>query len=1176
MPGYLCKTLKTGIAMSASHNISSYPLDNYELLDRYRRESGRVFLTGTQALVKIPLMQRTLDRAAGLHTAGFISGYRGSPLGAYDLELWRAGEFLTESNIEFLPAVNEELAATAILGSQQVEADPDRTVDGVFGIWYGKGPGVDRAGDGLKHGNAYGSSPTGGVLVVAGDDHGCVSSSMPHQSDVAFLAWLMPHLNPASVAEYLEYGLYGIALSRFSGMWVGFKAISETVESAMSMELPPYPNFSLPEDFVAPPGGLHIRWPDYPGPQIEERMEAKKAATLAFTAANPIDRKIFNTPNARYGIVSTGKGHLDLMEALRLLGIDQAEARRLGIDVYKVGMVWPLAHDSALDFVRGKHEVLVVEEKRGIIESQFKEYFYDYPGRKPKRMVGKEDENGQQLVPWTGELSPLQLAKIVARRLDQALMGLNLTERADKLASHPSNVIDISGATRTPYFCSGCPHNSSTKIPEGSSALAGIGCHFMANWMGRDTEGLIQMGGEGINWITRSRFNGGKHIFQNLGDGTFYHSGSLAIRQAVAAKTNITYKILFNDAVAMTGGQPVDGPITVEAVAHSVRAEGVERIALVSDEPENFNVADFPAGTTITHRREMDPLQRELRDISGVTVLIYAQTCATEKRRQRKRGTLTDPDKFVVINDLVCEGCGDCSVESNCLSVIPKETPLGRKRQIDQNTCNKDYSCVNGFCPSFVTVEGSKSVRKQAKSGITIPAELVEKLPAADRPEIGGSYDLLVTGVGGTGVVTVGALITMAAHLEGKGSSVLDFMGFAQKFGPVLSYIRISPSPIGLNQVRIDNGRADALIGCDLVVSSSPKASRTYRPGHTKVVLNTTEMSTADFVRFRDASLRPGERIAAIEKVVGSENLSSVAANQLAEKLLGNTIFANVLMLGFAWQKGLLPISLEALMRAVELNGVAVDTNKDAITWGRIAAANMQGINTQIEPVATLPAKEEPLADAIRRRADFLVDYQDTALSEKYQALVRRVRDAEVAVAGEESEALTRAVAKAWFKTLAYKDEYEVARLHATTDFLKNVRKVYGEKAKLRFHLAPPMLNSGLDARGRPRKREFGAWMVPAFRVLAKFKGLRGTRLDIFALSAERKMERALISECEQTIEKLLGSLDADNLAEATAIVSRYLDIRGYGPVKELAATEVRADIESRLTNFSSTAKAAA
>ena len=1162
--------------MSAPPAVSSTHLDNYELSDRYRRESGRVFLTGTQALVRIPLMQRTMDNAAGLNTAGFISGYRGSPLGGYDQELWRAQRFLDESNIEFLPAVNEELAATAVLGSQQVESDPDRTVDGVFGIWYGKGPGVDRAGDGLKHGNAYGSSPHGGVLVIAGDDHGCVSSSMPHQSDVAFLSWLMPHLNPASVAEYLEYGLYGLALSRFTGMWVGFKAISETVESAMSVELPSYPNFITPPDFKAPADGLHIRWPDFPGPQIEERLEAKKAATLAFADANPIDRRIFDTPNARYGIVTTGKGHLDLMEALRLLGIDKREAHRIGLDVYKVGMVWPLAHDRALDFVRGKNEVLVVEEKRGIIESQFKEYFYDYPGRKPKRMVGKEDEAGNRLVPWIGELSPLQLAGIVARRLDKALTGLNLTERADRQMSDRSNIIDVSGATRTPYFCSGCPHNTSTRLPEGSKALAGIGCHFMANWMERDTDGLIQMGGEGINWVTRSKFNGGKHIFQNLGDGTFYHSGSLAIRQAIAAKTNITYKILFNDAVAMTGGQPVDGPISVTSIAHSVRAEGVQRIALVSDEPELFNAAELPPEVTISHRRDMDTIQRELRDIEGVTILIYAQTCATEKRRRRKRGSLPDPDKFAVINDLVCEGCGDCSVESNCLSVIPKETPLGRKRQIDQNNCNKDFSCVNGFCPSFVTVEGGKRAASKKAAGVPLPAELVVNLDQPALPVIEDAYDLLVTGVGGTGVITVGALITMAAHLERKGASVLDFTGFAQKFGPVLSYIRIADNPDGLNQVRIDDARADALIGCDLVVSTSPRASRVYGNGHTKAVLNTTEMSTADFVRHRDASLRSSDRVAELERVVGTNNLSTVAANQLSEKLLGNTIYANVLMLGYAWQIGLLPVSLDALLRAIELNGVEIERNKDALQWGRIAAADMKSISKLITPIPALPQAEESLDDAIQRRADILEAFQNNALSKKYTDLVEKVRTTEQSIASTESELLTRAVCNAYFKTLAYKDEYEVARLHTQGDFLTGLRETYGKNSRLRFHLAPPSLTSKTDARGRPVKKEFGAWIIPVFRILASLKGLRGTALDPFGYTAERKMERSLIAELEDTVETILEQLTGENINEAASVIALYSDIRGYGPVKDAAVRKNRVLIEAGLEQISSVTQKAA
>jgi indolepyruvate ferredoxin oxidoreductase len=1145
---------------------SQYPLDNYELDDRYRRESGRVFLTGTQALVRIPLMQRTIDKAAGLNTAGFISGYRGSPLGSYDMELWRASRYLEESNIRFLPAVNEELAATAIRGTQQVEGDPQSEVDGVFGIWYGKGPGVDRAGDGLKHGNAYGSSPHGGVLVVAGDDHGCVSSSMSHQSDVAFLTWLMPNLNPASVAEFLHFGLYGIALSRFSGMWVGFKAISETVESAMSLELPPYPQFVIPADFQAPPAGLHIRWPDYPGPQIEERLEYKKAATLAFAKANPIDRKIFDTPNAKYGIVTTGKGHLDLMEALRLLGIDRKEAHRIGLDIYKVGMVWPLAHDSALEFVRGKHEVLVVEEKRGLIESQFKEYFYDYPGRKPKRMVGKEDEHGNKLVPWVGELSPIQLAKIVAGRLDTEFMGLNLTARANSLEDSGVPLIEIAGARRTPYFCSGCPHNTSTKVPEGSHALAGIGCHFMASWMDRDTDGLIQMGGEGVNWITRSMFNGGQHVFQNLGDGTFYHSGSLAIRQAFAAGTNITFKILFNDAVAMTGGQPVDGPITVERIAHSVRAEGIERIALVSDEPENFSTAELPPGATISHRRDMDSIQRELRDIAGVTVLIYAQTCATEKRRRRKRGLLEDPKKFVVINDLVCEGCGDCSVESNCLSVIPKETPFGRKRQIDQNNCNKDFSCVNGFCPSFVTVHGAERNQAKAVAANKFPQDKLASLDSPELPSLETSFDLLVTGVGGTGVITVGALITMAAHLEGRGTSVLDFMGFAQKFGPVISYIRFAKSPDELNQVRIDNQQADAMIGCDLVVSSSPQASRTYRQGHTRAVVNTTEMSTADFVKFRDASLSASERVAAIAAVTGKDNLSTVAANDLAAALLGNTIYANVLLLGYAWQNGLVPVSAAALLRAIDLNGVAVAQNLEAFNWGRIAAADPEFVAAQLtDPQQTLSGIES-LDEAISRRRDFLAEYQDEALAIRFTELVERVRDAETSVSADTQ--LTDAVTRAYFKTLAYKDEYEVGRLYVQTEFLSRVKAEFGDRSRLRFHLAPPILGGGKDARGRPRKREFGAWIIPLFRLLARFRKLRGTAFDPFGMTAERRMERALIGEFESQLDFMLERLTADNIELAKDIVNEYLEIRGYGSVKEQAAAEARTRIQAKLDSF--------
>ncbi|MAS14789.1 MAG: pyruvate ferredoxin oxidoreductase [Nitratireductor sp.] len=1130
-------------------------LARYQLEDRYTQEKGRVFMTGTQALVRAVLDQARRDRASGLNTAGFISGYRGSPLGALDLELWKAKDRLDAARIEFLPAVNEDLAATAVLGSQQVETNPKREVEGVFGLWYGKGPGVDRSGDALKHGNAYGSSPHGGVLVVAGDDHGCVSSSMPHQSDVAFMAWFMPTLNPASVSEYLAFAEYGYALSRFSGMWVGFKAISETVESAASIEIPAPRVFATP-DFTPPPGGLHYRWPDLPGPQIEERMEAKKHAVLAFAEANPIDRHIYDVKDARFGIVTTGKAHLDLMEALRLLGIGEAECRKLGIDIYKVGMVWPLARRAALDFVKDKQEVLVIEEKRGIVESQFKEYFYDWPGHKPHAMVGKRDEDGERLVPWTGELSPRLLLPIVARRLEGIFPGSGFIARAEKILATPAISLQVEGATRTPYFCSGCPHNTSTKVPEGSQALAGIGCHFMASWMDRETTSLIQMGGEGVNWAASSLFTGKNHVFQNLGEGTWYHSGSMAVRQAIAAKANITFKILYNDAVAMTGGQPVDGPVSVQAIAHASRAEGVERIALVSDTPEKFQPGELPAGTTIHHRREMDAVQRELREVKGVSVLIYEQTCATEKRRRRKRGQMEDPKKFVVINDLVCEGCGDCSVESNCLSVEPLESEFGTKRKINQSSCNKDFSCVNGFCPSFVTIEGAT---RKKRSGMEIDlTRLAAGLPDPEPAALDKPFDLMITGVGGTGVVTVGALITMAAHLEGKGSSVLDFTGFAQKFGPVLSYVRLASSPDDIHQVRIDRGAADALIGCDIVVSSSPKASASYRPGM-RAVVNLAEMPTGDIVRKRDASLRVDRRLAAIEGVTGKDALAAMDANRLSEKLMGDTVFANVMMLGFAWQKGLVPVSLNALTQAIVLNGVAIEKNHRAFLIGRLAAEKPDALKGLFDPK---PQTDGTLDAIITRREAFLTDYQNATYAARYRRLVDRVRAAEAPFG---SDAVSQAVARSLFKLMAYKDEYEVARLHTETGFSARIADEFEGDYRIVHHLAPPFLASGKDARGRPLKREFGPWVRLPFRMLARMKRLRGTIFDPFGYTAERRMERELIDWYEAHVEKALATLDAGNVSELAEILALPMQIRGYGPVKEEAAKRIRAEMDARL-----------
>ncbi|WP_122073142.1 indolepyruvate ferredoxin oxidoreductase family protein [Pseudophaeobacter sp. EL27] len=1133
-----------------SHEFRSYKLD-----DRYEQEQGRVFLTGTQALARVMLDQARRDRLAGMNTAGFVSGYRGSPLGAVDLEFWRSRQRMEKNRVTFMPAVNEDLGATAVLGAQQAILDPHCEVEGVFSMWYGKGPGVDRSGDALKHGNAYGSSSKGGVLVVAGDDHGCVSSSMPHQSDVAFMSWFMPVLNPADVSEFLTYGEYGFALSRYSGTWVGFKAVSETVESARSVELQADRTFTYPElpDY---PGGLHIRRADLPSPEIETRIRAKIKAVRAFAEANPIDRRIYDVDDAKFGFVTTGKGHLDLMEALRLLGLDEDTCRRLGIDIYKVGMVWPLARPEALRFMRGKEEVLVVEEKRGIIESQFKEYFYDWPGDKPNKMVGKYDSAGEPLIPWTGELSPLMLAPIVAARLDTFFPGEGLPAKAAALLAEQPKLINVPGANRTPYFCSGCPHNSSTKLPEGSEAKSGIGCHVMASWMDRETSGYAQMGGEGVTWTAASQFNGGKHVFQNLGEGTWYHSGSLAIRQAVAARTNITYKILYNDAVAMTGGQPVDGPVSVLGIAQTCRAEGVQRIALVSDNIDKFNRGDFPAGTTFHDRADMDLVQRELREVKGVSTLIYEQTCATEKRRRRKRGTMEDPKKFAFINDLVCEGCGDCSIESNCLSVEPKETAFGRKRKINLSSCNKDFSCLNGFCPSFVTIEGGQR-RKKLPAGLDRDA-LAENLPAPELPALDKPFDLLVTGVGGTGVVTVGALITMAAHLEGKGSSVLDFTGFAQKFGTVLSYIRLSSSPDSLNQVRIDQAAADAVIGCDVVVSSAPKASAHYRTG-TRIVLNRAEMPTGDLVLRRDADLMTGVREQQIATAVGPENLSGFNANEAAEALLGDAVLANVMMLGFAWQKGLVPVSGAALDQAIELNGVAIDKNRLAFTIGRAMATDPELVS---QFYAETPETEETLEQIIERRAVFLAGYQDAAYAQRYTETLGAFRSL---LPDDAKEELTEAAARSLFKLMAYKDEFEVARLMTGEGFKDQIAQEFEGDYSVNYHMAPPLLSRKKDARGRPLKKSFGPWLRPALSLLTRAKFLRSSRFNPFGYHEEARLHRSLLAWYEAAMRSVTAQYNSEKHRDCLSILQSPMEIRGYGPVRLEAAHKNRASAERLL-----------
>ena len=1147
-------------------------LSDYRLTDNLAASRGQVFLTGTQALVRLPLMQAALDAAAGRNTGGFISGYRGSPLGAYDQQLWKARELLTARNIRFLPAVNEELGATAVLGSQQVENDPERTVDGVFAIWYGKGPGVDRAGDALRHGNAYGASPHGGVLAVIGDDHGCVSSSMPHQSDFTLQAWGLPVLNPANVAELLEFGLYGWALSRFSGCWVGLKAISETVESGATVDLDQVrSDFSAPVAYTPPAGGLHYRWPDLPSLVIEQRLAAKLDAVRAFARANSIDQLLCPAPAADIGIVTCGKAHLDLLEALRRLGLGVADLEAAGVRLYKVGLSFPLESGRMRAFAAGLKEVLVVEEKGPVVERQIKELFYNAAPDERPQVLGKSGRDGAPLLSALGELRPSRVMPVIAEWLAHHRPALDRRAHVVDFTAPQllSNVAD--GVRRVPYFCSGCPHNTSTKVPEGSHAQAGIGCHFMASWMpDRETTGLIQMGGEGVDWVAHSQFTATPHVFQNLGDGTYFHSGFLAIRQAVAARTNVTYKILYNDAVAMTGGQPVDGTVTVDAIARQVEAEGARRVVVVSDEPEKYAGHEglFPRGTTFHGRAELDAVQRELRAVQGVTVLIYDQTCAAEKRRRRKKKAFPDPARRVFINSAVCEGCGDCGAQSNCLSIVPLETPFGRKRAIDQSSCNKDYSCVNGFCPSFVSVLGG-SVRKGvgAVGDASHLAAAAAALPAPVLAPWDGPYDLLVTGVGGTGVVTVGALITMAAHLEGKSASVLDFMGFAQKGGQVLSFVRVGMDAAALNQVRIDTQQADALLACDLVVGASNDALQTVKHGRTRIVANTHEIQTAAFVHHPGADLHADALLDKMRFAAGADRVHTCDAQAIAARMLGDTIGANILMLGYAWQLGLVPVSLAALERAIELNGVAVAMNHNAFRLGRLAAADPQALAALAGGAVAdggETAGDESLEAIVARHAAHLTAYQNAAYAARYRTLVERVAAAERAVAGVGAPLrLAATVARVQGQLLAYKDEYEVARLFTDGSFQAALEAQFEGDYRLQFHMAPPLLARDRGD-GRPRKLDFGPWLMPALKLLAHGKRLRGTVFDLFGRSDERRMERELAADHARLVEALLPRLTPETLAAATELAALAGGIRGYGPVKLANLRRVKGEERTR------------
>ena len=1131
--------------------------------DKYLLDSGRVYLTGTQALVRLPMMQRQRDAAAGLNTAGYITGYRGSPLGGFDQALWQAKRFIKNNHIEFQPGTNEDLAATALWGTQQIHLYPGARYDGVFGMWYGKGPGVDRSGDAFKHANYAGTSAHGGVVALAGDDHMAKSSTVAHQSEPAFVSAGMPILHAASVQEYLDWGLHAFAMSRYAGLWVGFKILSETADSSASVHVDPHRlDIHLPADHQLPADGLHIRWPDDWLGQEKRVYQVKLPAALAYWRANRLDRVMLGRPDARFGIVTVGKSYLDVRQAFDELGLDEAEAERLGLAIYKVGMVWPLETEGAAAFSAGKREILVIEEKRPLIEQQLKDALFNMDAARRPVVVGKTDERGQHLLKSDGELSPFEIASVLVARIGLDAFSPRTRQRFEALQRRSvRQVRNESGMARVPYFCSGCPHNSSTRVPDGSLALAGIGCHTLAIGMERNTKTFTHMGAEGATWVGAAHFTDTPHVFQNLGDGTYFHSGYLAIRHAIATSTTITYKILYNDAVAMTGGQPHDGDVTPWRISRQVRAEGVDRIALVSDEPDKYpSGTEWAPGVTFHHRDQLDEVQRSLRKHKGVSVLIYDQTCAAEKRRRRKRGTFPDPARRVVINQAVCEGCGDCSTQSNCLSVTPVATEFGSKRVIDQSSCNKDFSCLKGFCPSFVTVEGG-SLRKgkAGKSAAAANAGEPELPPAPTLPSLADKpYGVLITGIGGTGVVTIGAIMGVAAHIEGKGVTVLDQLGMAQKGGAVVSHVRLGATPEALHAVRLGAGGADLLLGCDLVVSAGADALARLEPGVSHAVVNTHETITGEFTRHPDIAFPAHTLRLSIEAAAGAEACDFLEATAIATALLGDSIATNMFMLGYAYQQGLVPIGHAALEQAIELNGAAVAMNTAAFRWGRRAAHDRAAVEKLAAPSATVVAFTriaKTLDEIVAARVTHLTGYQNAGLARRYTALVEQVRAAEEKTV---QTGLADAVARNYAKLLAYKDEYEVARLHADAAFAAQIAGQFEGDYKLKFHLAPPLLSRRDSKTGHLIKRAFGAWMLPAFKALAKLKFLRGTPLDVFGYTRERKAERRLIADYEAMIDEVLKGLSSANHPLAVKLAAIPDDIRGYGHIKDANLEKAR------------------
>ncbi len=1134
--------------------------------DKYTAEEGRVFMTGLQTLVRLPMTQMRRDRAAGLNTAAFISGYRGSPLGGYDQQLLKAQTYLDAHDVTFQPGINEDLAATAVWGTQQVGLSPGVRKDGVLGIWYGKGPGVDRSGDVLKHANAAGTSRHGGVLCFAGDDHSAKSSTIPHQTDHEFMSAVMPVIYPSSIHEFLEYGLLGIAMSRYSGCWVGMKFIADTVETTAAVDLSGEKRqFILPTDFELPPGGLNLRWPDPPLMQDDRLQNYKAYAAIAFARANCVDEITHDVPKARFGIISSGKAYEDVLQALRELEIGPQEMAAIGLRILKIRMPWPLEPEIVRHFSEGLDEVLVVEERREIIENQIKQQLFNWRADVRPRIVGKFDEHDKPYLSLSSALTVGAVARAIAGRIIKLDLDRGLHDRIANKLAYLAERGQISRSyvaplNRTPFFCSGCPHNTSTRVPEGSRAAAGIGCHYMVTWMDRNTETFTQMGGEGVPWTAIARYTDEKHMFVNLGDGTYFHSGILAVRQSVAAKVNVTYKLLYNDAVAMTGGQQIDGHLTPQLVTKQLHGEGVKPIYLLSDSPDAYRASELAPGVKVLHRDHIDQVMLTLRDTEGCSAIVYVQTCAAEKRRRRSRGLMEDPAKRVFINKAVCEGCGDCSVQSNCISIEPLETEFGRKRQINQSSCNKDFSCVKGFCPSFVTVHGGKRRKRKALDHANIAVPLPE-IPVIDnRP-----WNIAIAGVGGTGILTVGAILGMAAHLDGKVPMILDMAGLAQKGGAVMSHLRIGLNQADVTSSRIVNGGADLLLSADDVVGASKDAITLCSSVRTTAIVNTGLMPVADFVRNRDFDFKAGSVQHAIAKTVSDKSVF-LDFNHVATEVTGDAISTNILLTGFAWQRGLLPLSLEAIEKAIELNGVAVKASLSAFHWGRLLAHDPQAVHGMlVKPDVGKTLADMSLDELITHRKAHLAAYQDAALADRYAAFVAHANA--LAIKERLSDKVPFAVAVTYARVLAYKDEYEVARLLTDPAFQAHLHEEMDGDFRIAFNLAPPMIG-GKDPNGRPKKREFGAWILPLLRMLAPMKRLRATALDPFGYMAERRGERRLIAEYEAVAGRVLAGLRNDNEAEALAILSLFDEIRGFGPVKEEAARKVMAGIADKLQAY--------